>query len=76
MATNRCRMKPSSIGIGFSHQSVPSVVEDRDPLLRWEIAGSGLDELDDRLRCCGVVPGAELRHPRAPLVASAIFSSA
>jgi hypothetical protein len=25
MAASRCRMKPSSIGIGFSHHSVPSL---------------------------------------------------
>jgi hypothetical protein len=54
----------------------PVVVEDRDPLLRREVAGRGLREVDDRLGRRGVVPGAERRHPRAPLVASAIFSSA
>jgi hypothetical protein len=71
---DRCKMKPSSIGIRFSHQSAV-VVEDRDPLLRWEVAGRGLDEVDNRLRRRGVVPG-ELSQPCAPLAASAIFSSA
>jgi hypothetical protein len=52
------------------------VVEDRDALLERDALRRTLGELDDRMRGRIVVPGAELRHPRAPLTASCILSSA
>jgi hypothetical protein len=61
-------MKPSSIGIGFSHQSVPVVVEDGNPLrrrheIRVAVERDALDEIDDRVLCGTGVPGRErLRH--------------
>ena len=57
-------MKPSSIGIGFSHQSVPSLSNTADPLGRANVVGPTLlrhafDEVDDRPARRRVAPGGE-----------------